>query len=68
MIHPDTLRPIVVELQERVDCTPCHYINPNSDKEGDCGNWDTCREECPLRRLRELVGFSPKENGRLGAI
>jgi len=52
------LRQWVGDICERRELKPCWY-----NEDGDCGNWPTCLPTCPLRQLREFVGFVPQDDG-----
>lgn len=54
----EKFRPLVRDLCERLEMTPCIY-----DSDGDCGNWLTCVHDCPLATLRTLAGYKPQKDG-----
>ncbi len=54
---------IVSDMDNLDEGGPCNYADGGGS---DCGNWDTCRAECPRRRLRELAGYEPRQDGQLG--
>ena len=60
----DKLPPIVKAVMERREYHECWEGDYDSaDGPGDCGNWPTCPEECPLKQLLLIAGFEPREDG-----
>ena len=60
------LRAIARDLHERRQHAGCWFLTETPDaRSGDCGNWPNCQPECPLRRLREVAGYVPQEDGGL---
>ena len=56
------LRRAVVEIYEQREWASCWFVGDDGDV-GDCGNWPTCTDQCPLKRLGLLVGLVPQEDG-----
>ena len=60
MLTVDEVKEIVIEIHEMLE----YWQRPYTDEDhGDCGNWESCLDNCAIKRLRDCVGIKPQEDG-----
>ena len=53
----------VISIFEHREFRECWFPANSYDGGGDCGNFDDCKSDCPLRRLADMVGIPGRPDG-----
>lgn len=53
----------IMEMRECAQCIYPYTADDGVEETGDCGNWPTCPETCPLAQLLRLAGIEPQQDG-----